>query len=76
MADTPKPMARIMRRPEVLTLLGIATPTLYEMMRDGRFPRPVRVAAKAVGWPENVVHDWLRARMAASEAHYAKPDAA
>ncbi len=56
---------RILRRPEVEHLTGLSRSTLYSMMVDGTFPKPVRLGKRAVGWPEVVVREWLAQRIAA-----------
>ena len=58
-------MDRIMRMKELTTLVGLSRPTLYEMMRDGIFPRPIQLGRRAVGWRESVINDWLQARKTA-----------
>ena len=56
---------RILRRPEVEHLTGLSRSTLYAMIVEGTFPKPVRLGKRAVGWPEAVVRDWLAQRVAA-----------
>lgn len=58
-------MERIMRMKELTTLVGLIRPTLYEMMRDGIFPRPIQLGRCAVGWRESVINDWLQTRKTA-----------
>jgi len=53
---------RVMRRPEVERVTGISRSTLYEMIKSGEFPKPMRLGKRAVGWPETVVSDWLDSR--------------
>ena len=53
---------RIMRRPEVLKTVGVATSTLYGWMSTGQFPRPVRLGPKAVGWRSEDVAQWIAER--------------
>lgn len=53
------------RRPEVEALTGLGRSTIYAMMDRGEFPRPVRLTAKAVAWPESVLKQWLEQRQAA-----------
>lgn len=53
---------RLLRKPEVLHLTGLATSTLYSYMSAGRFPRPVKVGARSVAWPEEAVLDWIASR--------------
>ena len=38
--------------------------TIYVMVAAGRFPKPVPLGARAVGWIESELDDWLRDRIA------------
>jgi prophage regulatory protein len=53
---------RIYRRPQVETLVGLSRSTLYAMMAEGTFPKPVRLGRRAVGWRASDVNAWLAAR--------------
>ena len=53
---------RILRRPEVELRTGLSRSTLYAMIAEGSFPRPLRIARRAVGWPESVVEAWICSR--------------
>ncbi|MEN9419342.1 MAG: hypothetical protein RI988_2962 [Pseudomonadota bacterium] len=57
---------KILRRDDVLTMIGLSRSTLYNMVRSGRFPSPTLIGQRAVGWREAEVNDWLAARPAAS----------
>ena len=53
---------RILRRPEVEKLIGLRRSWLYAEMSAGRFPRPVRIGARAIGWRECDILKWLAER--------------
>jgi prophage regulatory protein len=53
---------RILRRPEVEAYTGLSRSTIYAMIADGAFPKPVRLGKRAVGWPEATIIEWLDAR--------------
>ena len=53
---------RTLRRPEVESLTGLSRSTIYAMMAEGAFPKPVRLGKRAVGWPEGVGAAWLESR--------------
>lgn len=53
---------RVMRLPEVLDLIRISRSRLYVWMRDGYFPKPIKLGPKAVGWRYSEVHAWLKDR--------------
>ena len=51
-----------LRRPAVESLTGLSRSTIYDLIAKGSFPRPVRLTAKAVGWPESAIANWLAQR--------------
>ncbi|MBI1417971.1 MAG: AlpA family phage regulatory protein [Limimaricola sp.] len=53
---------RIYRRTDVEKLVGLSRSTLYAMMAEGAFPRPVKLGKRAVGWRERDVRAWLETR--------------
>jgi prophage regulatory protein len=52
-----------LRRPQVQQRTGLSRTTLYEYIKDGEFPAPVHIGARAVGWLESEVSDWIHARV-------------
>ena len=54
-----------LRRPAVESLTGLSRSTIYDLKAKGAFPRPVRLTAKAVAWPESAITKWLASRNAA-----------
>ncbi len=57
---------RALRRHEVERLCGLATSTIYRKMRDGTFPKCIKVGDRAVRWWESEVMRWLSERPRAS----------
>lgn len=53
------PSNRILRLPSVKTRTGLSRSTIYLKISQGTFPRPVSLGARAVGWFETQVDDWL-----------------
>lgn len=47
------------RLPQVLKETGLSRATLYRKVRDGTFPRQVRIATRCVGWRRNAIEQWL-----------------
>lgn len=52
----------ILRLPAVTARIGLARSTIYRHVSDGTFPRPVRLGARAVGWFETDIENWLAQR--------------
>jgi prophage regulatory protein len=55
---------RILRLPEVQEVVGLKHATIYLLMSQGAFPRPVSLGPRAVGWLRFEIDDWLEARIA------------
>ena len=53
---------RILRRLEVQSCTGFSRTGLYDAVAAGRFPRPVQLSARAVGWRESEVSAWIESR--------------
>ena len=51
---------RLIRMKELRQLLGLGHSTLYKMIGEGRFPRPVRLGERAVAWRLADVEAWQR----------------
>ncbi len=60
-------MERILRRPAVEAQTGLPRSTIYDKMRAGKFPRPVPLGEKSVGWLESDISKWLAQRIAERE---------
>jgi len=54
----------IIRLPEVKRLIGLGRSSIYQMMKDGTFPRSVSLGTRAIGWRAGDVRAWLQARVA------------
>ncbi len=53
-----------LRRPAVQEITGLNRSAIYDLMARGDFPRPVKLTAKAVAWPESAIAEWLETRTA------------
>jgi prophage regulatory protein len=55
-------MEKHYRRTEVEAITGLRRSTIYDLMKRGQFPCPVRLSERAVGWPESRLSAWLKSR--------------
>lgn len=49
----------ILRLPAVKARTGLSRSTIYLRVSGGRFPKPVSLGGRAVGWVEAEIDDWL-----------------
>lgn len=59
---------RLLTMPEVETMVGFCKVTIYQMIREGRFPKQVRLGLNKVAWLRSEVLGWIGERAAAREA--------
>ena len=52
----------IIRRPELLALLGVSNTTLWSWIRDGRFPRPIDLGVNTRAWLTSEIDEFLQQR--------------
>jgi prophage regulatory protein len=65
MAEQLQQALTILRRKQVEARTGLSRSTIYQRVADGTFPKPVKLGARAVGWVESEVQEFLRSRVAA-----------
>jgi len=58
---------RYLRLPDVLHETGLGKTTIYHLINEGSFPKPVKIARRAVAWREGAIEAWKANRQGASE---------
>ena len=59
---------KILRLPDVTDRTGLSRSTIYLKISDGRFPTPISLGDRAVGWLESEIEQWILDRIEASRA--------
>ena len=54
---------RFIRSWEVVEMIGVSRTTLWRMVREGSFPRPVRISKGNAGYLLETVEAWMKARV-------------
>lgn len=62
------PKDRLIRLPEVQNIIGCKKASIYKMLEEGKFPKPIRYSPRLVVWPETVVLQWVQDRINQSVA--------
>lgn len=56
-------MTRFIRKAEAASrFVGCCERTLDRMIQAGRIPHPIRLSPRVVGWREETLEAWLKAR--------------
>ena len=53
---------RLLRKPAVLGITGLAHSTLYYFIKEGTFPNPVKLGKRTVAWKKSEVDEWIDSR--------------
>lgn len=56
----------VLRLPVVKATTGLSRSSIYQRAAEGRFPKPVSLGGRAVGWLESEIQEWLQQRIEAS----------
>lgn len=59
-------MPSILRLPHVLARTGLSRSTIYQLIKDGKFSAPIAISARAVGWLDTDVANFIQSRIDAS----------
>lgn len=54
---------KILRLPQVIELVGLKRSAIYQLVQQGKFPRPVRLSKRAVGWRSDEIEVWIESRV-------------
>jgi len=60
--------ARILRLKQTKERTGLSRSTLYSLIKEGKFPPPIPLGARAVGWLSSDVDAWIESRVKASRS--------
>lgn len=66
--SNPPVFNRLIRRNEVLELTSLRRTKMYELIRAGKFPRPVPQVTRAHMWSLNAVQAWIEATVNGASA--------
>jgi len=50
---------KILRRRDVEEQIGLGCSTICALMSEGKFPKPIKIGRRAVGWLESDIIDWI-----------------
>ncbi len=54
---------QVLRLPQVIARTGLARSTLYLRVEEGRFPTPISLGRRSIGWIEAEIDEWLNQRI-------------
>lgn len=58
--------ARFLRIRDVIEICGLSRASIYEAVKLGTFPPPIKITARASAWLKHEVDEWVEQRVAHS----------
>ena len=55
----------ILRTADVLDITGLPRSTMYLMVKNGIFPKPIKLSPRNVGWLRSEIDAWIQSRIEA-----------
>jgi predicted DNA-binding transcriptional regulator AlpA len=63
----PRPLhARLIRLNEVVAMCGLSKASIYDGVKQGTFPEPIKIGCRASAWLKHEVETWIEERIALS----------
>lgn len=59
----------LIRLPEVLKRTGFSRPWVYKLLKQKRFPPPIKNRGRAIAFVESEVNDWIEQQIAHSRGN-------
>ncbi|MFJ1336812.1 helix-turn-helix transcriptional regulator [Pseudomonas caricapapayae] len=50
---------RLLRLPDVLRITGMGRNTVYTRIKEGAFPKQVKIGPKSVAWRQSDITEWM-----------------
>lgn len=47
--------------------IGISRAHLYQLVKRGEFPQPIKIGDRAIAWPAQAIEAWIAERAAAAQ---------
>ena len=53
---------RILRKPAVSDKVGLSSVHIMRLVKDGKFPEPIRLGPASIGWLASEIDEWIQAK--------------
>ena len=63
---------KLLRLADVRNRVPYSRSTIYQLISQGLFPKPISIGARAVAWLESDIDEWIAARVGNSRAAVTK----
>lgn len=54
---------RLLRTPAVEQMTGFSRTEIYNRVKRGTFPKPIKLGRRSLAWPASQIEDWIKDRI-------------
>ncbi|NMM38056.1 MAG: AlpA family transcriptional regulator [Glaciimonas sp.] len=58
---------KVIRLNQVINSTGLGRSSIYKYIADGKFPIPLQLSERCVGWLESEIQQWIQTRIEARD---------
>jgi len=58
---------RVLKLKEVLAKTSLGKTTLYALLKQSQFPKPISLGLRAVGWLDSEIESWIQSKVDARD---------
>jgi prophage regulatory protein len=58
----------LLRRKDVQARIGLSRSTIYALISEGKFPKPIPLTGRTVAWTQSSIDQWIAGRIADAKA--------
>lgn len=59
-------MSNLLRIQDVMKKTGIAKSTIWLWVKEGKFPKPIKLSERITVWDENKIDEWIKLKKSSS----------
>lgn len=53
---------KLLRLNDVILQVGMKRSWIFQQVKDGNFPKPIKLSERAVAWYASDIEDWIKSR--------------
>jgi len=52
----------VVRMSRLVEMIGLSRSTIWKLLSEGKFPKPIRLGSRSIAWRINDIEEWLQSR--------------
>ncbi|MBU3696567.1 AlpA family transcriptional regulator [Dechloromonas sp.] len=52
-------LEKVLKKKDVIAITGLSNSSIYLYIKAEKFPKPIKLGARRVGWKESEIQEWI-----------------